>query len=49
MRKPVRPRAAQAAGSTALAIVPGGAITSTARKKPSLLGMSACNTDRTQE
>ncbi len=26
MRKPVRPRAAQAAGSTALAIVPGGAI-----------------------
>ena len=39
MRKPVSPRAAQAAGSTPLAIVPGGAITSIARNKPSLFGM----------
>ena len=31
MRKPVSPRAAQAAGGTALAIVPGGAMTSMAR------------------
>jgi hypothetical protein len=31
IRKPVRPRAADAAGSTPLAIVPGGAITSIAR------------------
>ena len=31
MRKPVSPRAAQAAGGTELAMVPGGAITSMAR------------------
>ena len=31
MRKPVRPRAAVAAGSTQLAMVPGGAITWIAR------------------
>src|ERR1700756_1580012 len=48
MRKPVRPRAAQAAGGTALAIVPGGAITSTQRKKPSLFGMPGGRTERTQ-
>ena len=47
MRLPVRPRAATAAGSTALAIVPGGAITRMARKKPSLLMMSAGSTDFT--
>ena len=46
MRKPVRPRAAQAAGSTALAIVPGGAITSIARNTPSLFGMLAGRTER---
>ena len=40
MRKPVRPRAAQAAGSTTLAMVPGGALTSIARNTPSLFGMS---------
>ncbi len=47
MRNPVRPRAAQAAGSTALAIVPGGAITSIARNTPSLLGMLTESTDFT--
>ena len=31
IRKPVSPRAAQAAGGTELAIVPGGAITSMGR------------------
>src|SRR5262249_61057690 len=46
MRKPVNPRAAQAAGSTALPIVPGGQITSIARNTPSLLGMACGNTDR---
>src|SRR2546422_2527186 len=45
MRKPVRPRAAVAAGSTQLAIVPGGAMTCTARWKPSLFGISAGRTD----
>ena len=39
MRKPVRPRAAQAAGSTPLPTVPGGQITSIARNTPSLFGM----------
>src|ERR1700724_912533 len=38
MRKPVRPRAAQAAGSTPLAMVPGGAVTSMARKTPLVVG-----------
>ena len=38
-RKPVRPRAAQAAGRTPLVMVPGGAVTSTQRNTPSLLGM----------
>src|SRR5260370_17709807 len=46
MRKPVRPRAAQAAGSTPLAMVPGGAVTSMARTPPSLFGMLAGNTER---
>jgi len=46
MRNPVRPRAAQAAGNTALAIVPGGAVTSIARNTPSLLGMSAGKIER---
>ena len=46
MRKPVRPRAAQAAGSTPLAIVPGGAITSIARNTPSLFGMFGGSTER---
>ncbi len=45
MRKPVRPRAAQAAGSTPFAIVPGGAITSMARNTPSLFGMLTDSTD----
>src|SRR6516225_6411431 len=39
MRNPVRPRAAQAAGNTAFAIVPGGAVTSIARNTPSLFGI----------
>jgi hypothetical protein len=47
MRKPVSPRAAQAAGSTACAIVPDGAITSIARNTPSLVGMSGEITDFT--
>ncbi len=47
MRKPVSPRAAQAAGSTPLAIVPAGAITSMARNTPSLLGMFSDSTDFT--
>src|SRR5262245_22910132 len=46
IRKPVRPRAAQAAGSTALAMVAGGAMTSMARKTPSLLGIPAGRIDR---
>ena len=46
MRKPVRPRAAQAAGNTALAIVPGGAVTSIARNTPSLFGMLAGKIER---
>src|SRR5262245_10651258 len=46
MRKPVRPRAAQAPGSTTFAIVPGGAITSIARNTPSLLGIPGGSTDR---
>src|SRR4051812_24754317 len=46
--KPVNPRAAQAAGNTALAIVPGGAITSMQRKKPSLFGMPDGRIARTQ-
>src|SRR5215510_12963364 len=45
IRKPVRPRAAVAAGSTQLAIVPGGATTCTARWKPSLFGISAGRID----
>ena len=48
IRKPVRPRAAQAAGGTALAIVPGGAMTSIARKNPSLFGIPAGRTERMQ-
>src|ERR1700687_601324 len=47
MRKPVRPRAAQAAGNTPLATVPGGQITSMARNTPSLLGMPGGSTERT--
>ena len=47
MRKPVRPRAAQAAGSTPLPTVPGGQITSMARNTPSLLGMLGGSTERT--
>ena len=47
MRKPVRPRAAQAAGSTPLAMVPGGQITSIARNTPSLFGMPGGSTERT--
>ena len=47
MRKPVRPRAAQAAGSTPLPTVPGGQITSIARNTPSLFGIPAGSTDRT--
>src|SRR5438067_8658517 len=47
MRKPVRPRAAQAAGGSAFAIVPGGAITSIARNTPSLFGMLIESTDFT--
>ena len=39
MRNPVRPRAAQAPGSTMLAIVPSGAVTEIARNTPSLVGM----------
>ncbi len=46
MGKPVRPRAAQAAGKTALAMVPAGAVTSIARKTPSLFGMLTGNTER---
>ena len=46
MRKPVRPRAAQAAGNTALAIVPGGAVTSIARNTPSLFGILAGKIER---
>ena len=46
MRKPVRPRAAQAAGRMPLPIVPGGQITSMARNTPSLLGMPAGSTER---
>src|ERR671924_797315 len=46
IRKPVRPRAAVAPGNTTLAIVPGGAITSMARKTPSLFGMPGGRTDR---
>src|SRR5688572_1670609 len=49
MRKPVSPRAAQAAGSTALAMVPGGATTSIARNTPSLFGMLGGKTDRTAQ
>src|SRR5436309_2278961 len=45
MRNPVRPRAAQLAGRTAFAIVPAGAVTSIARKTPSLLGIAADSTD----
>src|SRR6266849_11164828 len=45
MRKPVSPRAAVAAGSTQLAMVPGGAITLTARWKPSLFGIPGGSTD----
>ena len=40
-------RAAQAAGSTPLPTVPGGQITSMARKTPSLLGMPGGSTERT--
>ncbi len=43
-RKPVSPRAAQAAGSTPLVTVPGGATTSMQRNTPSLLGMLISNT-----
>ena len=39
MRNPVRPRAAQAAGSRALAMVPAGAVTLMQRNTPSLFGM----------
>src|ERR1051325_2507602 len=39
MRKPVRPRAAQAAGKTPCATVPAGAVTLIARETPSLGGM----------
>ena len=39
----------QAAGSTALAIVPAGATTSMARKTPSLLGMPGGKIDRTAQ
>ena len=46
MRKPVSPRAAQAAGSTPLPTVPGGQITSMARNTPSLLGMLFGSTER---
>ena len=47
MRKPVSPRAAQAAGRTPLPTVPGGQMTSIARKTPSLFGMSLGSTERT--
>ena len=40
MRNAVTPRAAQAAGKTILGIVPGGAVSSIARKSPSLHGIS---------
>ena len=46
MRNPVSPRAAHAAGSTALVMVPGGAATVMARNTPSLLGMPAGSTER---
>ena len=46
MRKPVSPRAAQAAGSTALVMVPGGAETVMARNTPSLLGIPEGKTER---
>ena len=49
MRKPVSPRAAQAAGSTALAMVPGGAVTSMARNTPSLFGMPDGRIERTAQ
>src|SRR5690349_16542354 len=45
MRNPVSPRAAQEAGSTQFAMVPDGAVTSIARKTPSLLGIAAEMTD----
>jgi len=44
-RNPVNPRAAQAAGSTPLVMVPGGAITSMQRNTPSLLAMFTDSTD----
>jgi len=47
MRKPVRPRAAHAAGSTPLPTVPGGQTTSMARNTPSLFGMPGGRTERT--
>ena len=49
MRKPVSPRAAHAAGSTELAMVPGGAVTSMARNTPSLLGMPEGRIERTAQ
>ncbi len=46
-RKPVSPRAAQAAGSLPLVMVPGGAITLIGRNTPSLFGMLIDSTDFT--
>ena len=44
--KPVRPRAAHAAGETMLVIVPSGAVTSITRNIPSLVGISPGSTER---
>ena len=44
-RKPVRPRAAQAAGGSAFMIVPAGAITRIGRNTPSLFCMLIDSTD----
>jgi len=46
-RKPVRARAAVAAGRMPLAMVPGGAFTVTVRKNPSFAGISPGNIDLT--